>query len=289
MTLEAWLYQWVALRSGGLRPRTVESYTTLIRLHIGPTIGHRKLKKLKPEHIADMLAGIVSSGHTRTAELCFVFLRASLRAAVVYRRLDRSPADAVVRPAHSPAQGKVWTPEQSRAFLQAIEHHRHRLAWLLALGMGLRRGEICGLRWSDVDLRARVLHVYNQRQRLADGRLIDAPPKSRAGIRDLPIPKVVYDELRRKYQFGNGYVVRITPSGLDAAHRTTLHRLALPYIRLHDLRHTMATNALRNGAPMRAITDVLGHSDPAVTARFYTHPDFGMLANTIDAATAIMV
>lgn len=289
MTLEAWLYQWVNMRSGGLRPRTVESYTTLIRLHIAPTIGHRKLKKLKPEQIASMLADIVANGHTRTAELCFVLLRAALRAAVVHQRLERSPVDAVLRPAHTPMRGKVWTPDETRAFLKAIENHRYRIVWLLALCMGLRRGEICGLRWSDVDLQGRILHVHNQRVKLADGRLIDALPKSRAGIRDLPIPLPLLPVFRRQFQFGGGYVVPLTPSGLDTLHRATLRRLALPYIRLHDLRHTMATNALRNGAGMRALADVLGHSDPAVTARFYTHPDAGMLACTIDAATAIMV
>lgn len=289
MTLEAYLHEWVELRAPGLRPRTIGSYTSLIRLHIAPSIGSRKLAKLKARHIARMLQGIIDAGHTRTAELCFVLLRAALRSAVEQRRIEWSPMDAVTRPKHDPAETHVWTQAQTRAYCEAIDGDRHQIAWLLAVGLGLRRGEICGLRWSDVDLRARVLHVRNQRQRLDDGRMIDAKPKSRAGTRTLPLPRMIYDALRRSYQFGGGYVEPITPSGLNAAHRRLLSRLDLPYIRLHDLRHTMVTNALRNGAAMRMISSVIGHSDPALTARVYAHVDDEMIAVTIDAAARAMV
>ena len=98
MTLEAYLVEWVELRAPGLRPRTIESYTSLIRLHIVPAIGQRKLSKLKPKHIARMLQGIIDSGHTRTAELCFVVLRAALRSAVEQRLIDWTPVAAVSRP-----------------------------------------------------------------------------------------------------------------------------------------------------------------------------------------------
>ena len=64
MTLEAYLHEWVELRAPGLRPRTIGSYTSLIRLHIAPSIGDRKLGKLKPKHIARMLQGIIDAGHT---------------------------------------------------------------------------------------------------------------------------------------------------------------------------------------------------------------------------------
>ena len=262
---------------------------SLIRLHIVPAIGQRKLSKLKPKHIARMLQGVIDAGHTRTAELCYVVLRAALRSAVEQRLIDWTPVAAVSRPKHIPAEGMAWTRAQTRAYCEAIIGDRHQIAWLLAVGMGLRRCEICGLRWSDIDLHARMLHVRNQRQRLDDGRMIDAAPKSRAGTRKLPIPRMIYDALRRNYQWGDGYVEPITPSGLDAAHRRLLRRLDLPYIRLHDLRHTMATNAIRNGAIMRMLAAVLGHSDPALTARVYAHVDADLVVDTIDAAARAMV
>lgn len=289
MTLEAYLHEWVLLRSAGIRPRTVESYESLIRLHIGPAIGDRKLGKVKAKHIAAMLKSIVDDGHARTAQLCYDLLRSALRSAVEEKRIEQSPIEAIKRPKHRTKRGKAWSKAQTRAYVAAIRGHKHQLGWLLAIGMGLRRGEICGLRWSDVDLRARVIHVHNQRVRLADGRIVDQPPKSDAGTRDLPMPKPIYEAFRRAFQWGDGYVVPITPSALNAAHRTLLQRLDLPYIRLHDLRHTMATNAVRNGAAIRVLADVLGHSDPAVTARFYTHTDAEMMIQTVDAAALAMV
>ena len=113
MTLEAYLREWVLLRSAGIRPRTVESYESLIRLHIGPAIGDRKLSKLKARHIAAMLKSIVDDGHARTAQLCYALLHAALRSAVEERRIERSPIDAVKRPKHRTKRGKAWSKAQT--------------------------------------------------------------------------------------------------------------------------------------------------------------------------------
>lgn len=288
MTTEQWICQWIDLRSAKLKPRTIESYRDLLRLHIAPAIGRKGLKRVKPEQIQQLLADLCAAGHSRTAELCYVLLRASMRDAVRSRHMRYSPMDAVQRPDHRPAPGKAWTPDQCAAYLMAISGNRHRLAFLLALLCGLRRGEICGLRWADVDLRARVLHIRNQRIRLATGQIVDAPPKSDAGVRDVPIPVALLPLLRGLRRIG-GYVDDITPSGLDAAHRRALIGVGLPYIRLHDLRHTMATNAVRHGATMRALQAVLGHAHYQTTADMYTHPDLDMLRGVVDAASAGMV
>ena len=106
MTLEAFLKEWVLLRSAGVRPRTVESYESLIRLHIGPAIGERKLSKLKSRHIAAMLKAIIDNGHARTAQLCYDLLRAAFRSAIEEHRIERSPIEAIKRPKHRTTRGK---------------------------------------------------------------------------------------------------------------------------------------------------------------------------------------
>lgn len=288
MRLGDYLQSWVSLRSAALRPRTLDSYHSLIRLHIAPSIGARKLRRLRPDHVQGMLLGIVNAGHTRTAELCYVLLRAALADALRLGRIDQNPMDAVQRPRHIQQRPSAWGPEDIRRYLSAIRFHKHRIAFRLALFLGLRRGELCGLRWSDIDLRARVVHVCNQRIRLDDGRIIDQPPKTSAGIRDLPIPSLLLRDLRSAHQIV-GYVVPLTPSGLDTAHRALVRRLGLPYIPLHGLRHTMATAAVRSGASMRALADVLGHADPSITAKVYTHPDMAMRRSVIDTVSSSMV
>lgn len=284
MTCEEWLSSWLSLRAGGLRPRTIDCYTGLIQRHIVPAIGSVELTELTPFQVSAMLAAIAATGHHRTAEQVYVLLKAALKSAALLQWLPRSPIDAVMRPAHTPRPGSAWTPEESRVYFAAAMRHPHKMAWLMALVFGLRRGEILGLHWSDIDLRTRRIHIRRQLVMLANGKLIEQPPKTAAGVRTLAIPPEVLPQIRKCYQFGDTRIVNLTPNGLDCAHRALLSNLNVPYIRLHDLRHTMATNALRGGASMRALSDVLGHSDPSVTTRFYTHPDEILLANTIAAA-----
>ena len=289
MTLEAWVTSWITLRSAGLRPRTLESYRALLRLHIAPALGTVELSELSPERIMAMLAPLCAAGHTRTAELCYILLRAALGDALRLRHVAANPMDAVMRPKHHQQRPAPWSPEDVQRYVIGIRGDKHRVAWLLALQCGLRRGEICGLRWSDVDLRGRVLHIRNQRVRLDDGRLIDQPPKTESGVRDVPIPDGLVRILRGAYRLGDGYVDPISPGALDAAHRACVRRLGLPPLTLHGLRHTMATNALRNGASMRALQMVLGHADFRTTAMIYAHPDMAMLRRVVDAAVAGVV
>lgn len=284
MLASEWLQGWLSLRSGGLRPRTVDCYSGLLRLHILPAMGSTELSEVSAPQLAALLAGVAGSGHHRTAEQCYVLLKAAFRAAVQLGWLSRSPMEAVMRPAHTPRAGCAWSAEDSRIYMRAALQDRHKMAWVLALLFGLRRGEICGLRWSDISLRPGEIHVQRQLVKLANGTLVEQPPKTRSGIRTLPIPPEVLPLFRSSFRFGNSRVVPLTPNGLDTAHRKLLASVSVPYIRLHDLRHTMATNAIRQGASMRALADVLGHADPSITAKFYTHPDIILLASTIAAA-----
>ena len=278
-TLNEYLKDWLALRSGGLRARTVESYESLIRLHIGPILGHVAVDQLTAYDIRPLLAKIVSDGHTRTAELCYVMLKAALA------DLEPSPMKGVPRPVHVQSIPDAWSDEQISAYKNALDGHAHGLALSLGLVLGLRRGEICGLRWQDIDWDLEEVHVCNQRMRLDSGQIIDAPPKSRSGFRNIPVPAPLMAKLRQARQL-SGYIDGISPSGLDAAHRALVRQLGLPYLPLHGLRHSMATACIRHGGEMRALQIVLGHSDYSVTANRYTHPDSKMRRAAVDAAAA---
>ena len=280
MTLDTWLYDWLSLRSPELKPRTIESYSDLIRRHIAPSIGHIELEKLSPMEITHMLASISASGHSRTAEMCFVLLRSALH------DLEPNPMRKVRRPAHRQQSPEAWSDEHIVTYMQAIRGHRHQLAFMLAIVLGLRRGEICGLRWQDIDFASGVIHICNQRQRLASGQIVDLSPKSASSVRSLPIPAQLLPLLRQRRQLA-GYVCAISPSGLDAAHRKLVQRLRLPYIPLHGLRHTMATACIRHGGDMRSLQSVLGHANYATTANRYTHPDVEMLLKAIENSTAL--
>ena len=278
-TLGEYLSDWLSLRSGGLKVRTVESYSALIRLHIAPMIGAVPVDQLTNRDIRPTLARIAAEGHTRTAELCYVMLKAALA------DLEPSPMKGVPRPMHKQRTPEPWTDDQMAAYMAALADHPHGLALAFGLVCGLRRGEICGLRWQDVDWDSSEIYVCNQRMRLDSGQIIDAPPKSRASLRRVPVPAPLMARLRQARQL-SGYIDSITPSGLDAAHRALVARLDLPAIPLHGLRHSMATACVRHGGEMRALQEVLGHSNYTVTANRYTHPDGAMRRAAVDAASA---
>ena len=276
-TVSDWLGDWLTLRSGGLKPRTIESYKSLIRLHVSPIIGHIAVDQLTSMHIRPLLARIAAEGHTRTAELCFVMLTAALS------DLDQQPMKGVPRPAHIQRTPSAWSDAHMAAYAEALLSHPHGLALSLGLCLGLRRGEICGLRWQDVSWESSEINIVNQRMRLDTGQIIDALPKSRSSVRSIPIPSQLMARLRSERQL-SGYIDSITPSGLNKAHRVLVARLGLPYIPLHGLRHSMATSCIRHGGDMRSLQLVLGHAKYSTTADRYTHPDRDMLLAAVDSA-----
>jgi len=282
MTVATWLTDWLSLRKPELKPRTIESYADLINRIIIPRIGETALSALTPADVRHLLATITAEGHGRTAESVYVLLCAA------FKDFDGpSPMRTVRRPAHRQKSPTPWNDQEAAIYLAALADHPRGLGLALALLMGLRRGEVCGLRWGDIDFSAGVLHVCNQRIRLATGEIIDAPPKSETSIRDLPVPAKLLQQLRAARGLPAAYVCPLTPSGLDQAHRKLVARLGLPPLPFHGLRHTFATACIRHGGDMRALQSVLGHSSYAVTANRYTHPDTLMLARAIDTGTAM--
>lgn len=282
--LEQWLTQWIALRSAGLAPRTVESYRDLVRLHIAPALGAVSVSDVKPADISALLADLCAAGHTRTAQLVYVLLRASLADAVRCGLLDRSPMELVLRPRHYAQQRAYLCSEDlGRLIAWCLDHPGpYALAWLLAAVLGLRRGEIAGLRWQDVDFRSRVVHIRNQRLR-TKGQLLNGPPKSRAGVRDIPVPVLLLEALRRAR--GVGYVVPIDPAQLDHQLPRDLAAAGLPRVSLHGLRHSMATAAMRSGCALRVLQSILGHASASTTANIYQHVEIADKSAALDALT----
>lgn len=286
-----YLLSWVSLRSGGLKARTVDCYRDNIRLHVLPDLADVELEQLTPEALSRILARICESGHTRTAELVYAILHKALADAQRKHLVRTSPMDDVLRPAHRSRPPQWLEPDEIPVYVAAVAASPYRLAWLLALCCGLRRGELCGLRWQDIDFRRLQIHICNQRQRLSSGALVDYAPKSSAGIRDLPIPADVLPSLRMARQI-SGYVVLsarsgrpITPSGLDQAHRRLLLAAELPHIRLHDIRHTMGAVAVRQQVPIRVLQYLLGHAHYSTTADIYAHVDLTAAQVALDSIT----
>lgn len=273
MTLEAWMKDWLTVHGAEVRERTIESYTDIVYRYIVPALGGLELDAITPGEVLHLLADVVALGYTRTAELIHVILRAAL--AEMRPDLMRR----VRRPVHVQRVPEPWTDEEIAIYIDGLRGHRQELPLLLGIRLGLRRGEICGLRWSDVDLTRRELRIVNNVQ----PKHLEGAPKSRAGQRRLPIPDDLLPLMRERYSIG-GMVCTIAPHSLDKAHRKLVARLGLPPIPLHGLRHSMATACLRNGCDLRTLQLILGHATMNTTAQRYTHPDMHMLRHAVETA-----
>lgn len=286
-TYDQWYSDYVVLYLHSRRPRTVEGYAQLHSAYISPGIGGQQLEAVTPEDIQRVLIDAGERGGQRCAQAVYALVRAVYRRAVRSRHVQWSPVDAVDRPQHSPEPGCALTEADYAAALPWILDD---LGLALALLAGLRRGEIAGLRWGDVDLPARQLHVRRQRIRTRDG-LTDAPPKSSSGVRDVPIAPELLSVLRRSYRLApSARVIGTAPEALDRRWQRIQQRhlqLSQRY-RLHDLRHTYVSRLLLAGAVPRVVQYVAGHASLDMTLRVYAHVTGADALKELDRVASLM-
>ncbi|WP_244986694.1 site-specific integrase [Mycobacterium marinum] len=243
----------------------------------------------------------VSGGVTaRTVVSMLVVLSAALDDAMRQGLVTRNVARMVKRPAIKHYEMATWTPHEATKFREHIRDNRLAACWLLTLA-GLRRSEILGLRWSDVDFDASTVSVAQGRVVVPGVGTVTGDPKSKRSRRVLPMPAEIFAALRtfkvqqaaERLALGNGYhdsgLVAVNQDGSPIRPETYSTEFArqskaagVPIIRLHDVRHTAATMLLDGGTTAIATAKWLGH-DPAITLRVYGHVYDGALAAAGDA------
>ncbi|HET9078569.1 MAG TPA: tyrosine-type recombinase/integrase [Acidimicrobiales bacterium] len=297
------LQRWLpARRARGLKPTTLSSYEWIIRKHIIPNLGSLKLRDVKPHHVTTMIVSLAAepgrggrARSARTLQLIRRVLSMAMADALRWGLLYRNPVTAAEADLPRAGSGRrvptVWTPEQLGRFLHHVEGDRLYGLWLLAATTGMRRGELCGLEWSDVDFERGRLTVRRNRVMVA-GRAQTHAPKTAAGERTISLDTATLGALRARraqeqadqsvcppgHWRDNDCVFRDTlgrpifPESLSKRFRALVHQGGLPPIRLHDIRHSYATAALQAGASIETLSDRLGHSTSAVTRAIYLHP-----------------
>jgi len=269
MTYDAWYGQYMSLYKAALKERTREGYNDQHRRFISPIIGDQELRNITPEHIQIILNNASMCG-TRQAQAVYSLLHAVFARALKSWHIDRSPVDAIQKPKHTAAAGAALDEREYQAIVPFVQRD---LGLALALFAGLRRGEIVGLRWGDIDIARGVIHVRRQRVRV-NGKLTDQTLKSAAGLRDVPISPNLLPVIKRFFRFTPGArVAPFTPETIDKRWRTIQERdVALSqHYRLHDLRHTYASRLVLKGCNLRVVQYLMGHSSLEVTARVYLH------------------
>lgn len=297
-----------------LAARELSENTRIVyKLHVGrivPVIGDRPLQKLTRRDVANLATHLATTKGARgkilsaaTRAQCLVVLRHALGDAVDRGLLRDNPATGVRRPQVKRAELTTWTAGELRIFLQMTESDRLGPLWRLLSQTAMRRGEALGLQWSDVDLVAGKIIV--QRQRKANGYAVEEGPTKTGKARVVSIDAATVATLRRQSELqlqdardwgdawqATGHVFTREdgspwhPDRVSKLFDEAVRDAGVPRIRLHDLRHTWATLALRAGVHPKVVQERLGHANISMTMDRYSHalPDLQESAAELVAA-----
>lgn len=269
MTLGGWLTDWQNARTE-LKESTRLLYRRHIRNTIIPKIGGIKMKAVTVEAVQRFINSL--SMAPATVRLVFVILKAALRDACD-QGLCADVCGKVRLPREPVKNVEILTPAQQRR-LEASLSESNDAGILLCLYTGLRIGELCALRWRDVDFEGSALSVRGTQVR-QDGGLKVTPPKSRASLRTIPLPDFILDKLRALPRDGEFVLSHMGGPVEVRSYRRRFKRILaeaeLPDIRFHALRHTFSSRALEVGMDYKTLSEVLGHASVATTMDLYVH------------------
>ena len=316
ITLGAYLDAWFAHHKNfggpdgnGLRPATARNYEGLIKHHIKPRIGHLPLQKVGPDDLKRLYQAMLTEPGPkgrpvgiRMAEMAHNMLHKAFADAVLEGKLPSNPCDRVASPPRTryrAADRPVLDKEEAAKVLEAVRDTRYYLPFLLAMATGMRRNEILGLTWDCVDLEAGIIHVRQQWNKRKDGSWGLVPPKTEAGVRDVPIPAEVVDALAAhkvtqeaqglgSLVFDRGDGKPILPADVTHAWIRVRKDLGLPAnLRLHDLRGAYLTWLAERGVDPKTMAQLAGHADVKVTAEIYQRVTVRMLKKAARAVEGL--
>ena len=294
MTLGEWMDKWMdEYMIFTIKENTIKGYRSQIDHQIKPFIGHKQLASLTTADIQKFYNKIKKEGRVHPHPIhghvlsdsmvrkIHMMLHEAMEVAVRERYIVRNPTDNTTIPKKTTTEKQVLDDSQLNRFLEAIqgEPYWHDFFYV-ELMTGLRRGEICGIKWSDIDFNEGTLCIKRSVSTKEGGGVSIGETKTDAGVRTIIMPPSVATLLWKKRSDAiNEWVFPHYTNPSDPLHpssaykklKTLLKRLELPLLRFHDLRHTFATQATDGGVDPKTLAGILGHTDASFTLDTYTH------------------
>ncbi len=316
VTVGDYLADWIPSMSSQVKPSTHLSYSSLVKRQIIPRLGAIALQDLKACHLRRLYSALAQEGgrkdgepgglSCRTIRYIHAVLQLALRDAVTDGLVQRNVALLVRPPKLVQEEMKHWTPPEAQQFLTHAEQDRLWAAWALALCTGMRKGEILGLRWKDVDLEAGRLTVnqtlisvayrpqFGSPKSVAGGRTLDLDSKT---VQVLKVHKSrqaeerlawgpAYQDSGLVFTCENGELVH--PEAFGRAFKRLIKKSGVPTIRFHDCRHTSASLALQAGVNILVVSKRLGHASVSFTLDTYGHEMPGQQQDAADRVAAVV-
>ncbi len=302
MTVKQFLERWLDSIGSSVRDSTQARYRQLTTQHISTVIGHIHLTKLTPLDVQKLYADRLKAKlSTTTVALLHNILHKALKQGMRWGLLTRNVTEAVDPPREATPEYITWNQEQTAAFLAVSDKDVWAAFWRLALLTGMRRGELMGLKWDDIDFQRRNLSVKRTLSRGAKGGFTFGLPKTAHGRRSIALPQSAVESLQRHrvkqlearlkvastYKdddlvFANALGEPLHPNTIAYRFKKLQKDAGLPVIRIHDLRHTSATLMLANGEHPKIVQERLGHADVSMTLNRYSHVTMDMQREAAD-------
>ena len=294
MTLGEWMDKWLdEYMIFTIKENTIKGYRSQIDHQIKPFIGHKQLASLTTADIQKFYNKIKKEGRVHPHPIhghvlsdsmvrkIHMMLHEAMEVAVRERYIVRNPTDNTTIPKKTTTEKQVLDDSQLNRFLEAIqgEQYWHDFFYVEVM-TGLRRGEICGIKWSDIDFNEGTLCIKRSVSTKEGGGVSIGETKTDAGVRTIIMPPSVATLLWKKRSDAiNEWVFPHYTNPSDPLHpssaykklKTLLKRLELPLLRFHDLRYTFATQATDGGVDPKTLAGILGHTDASFTLDTYTH------------------
>lgn len=289
MLLKDHIIDWFKSKKNSISIQTANTYEAYLKNRIIPYIGHVQLAQLSPVLLQNFVNELKDEGlASSSVKKIYSIVKGALDYAVNMELLPSNPITKIQLPKDSKKAMAVWDIPEIQSFQKAACLDRLYPAFYLAITTGMRRGEILGLRWKDVDLEKEMLYV---RQTLSkDGKLILPGAKTSAGIRSIKLSNDTIVLLKKhktvvakeKLSHGPEYVDNdliictskgspVNPENFKRTFQRLIKEANVPSIRLHDLRHTHATMLLSSGINAKVISERLGHTNVKTTLDIYSH------------------
>lgn len=306
--------EWLPIMQTQVKVSTWDSYRRNLQKHVLPVLGSRPLQQLTAAHLNALYRSLLEPGGKpgaralapKTVRNIHIVISKVLSDAMDHGAIGRNVAANARPPKHRASRAgemQFWTPEELAEFLQSVRDDELYALWHLAAMTGLRRGELLGLRWQDIDMKRKRLAVRQTLISVAYEVQLSTPKSHTARVIDLDAATL--DVLVQHRRRQNSEIPSSNPGFEDAVFRKAnggpLHpdvvrtmfdrrvkRSSVHRIRFHDLRHTHATIALRAGVPVKVMSERLGHATPAFTLQQYAHVIPGMQAEAAEAISNLI-
>lgn len=321
VTLKDWLNDWLMNYAKiTVRPSTYISYEGYVYNHINPILGDVPIQQVTPVIVQNFYNQKYESGRSdgmgglspKTIRNLHNMLHQALDQARINGLIFNNPTDGAVIPKQEKREMRVLSVQEESALLSVIQLHRLGAAIAFDLATGLRIGELCALRWSDLNFSTRTIKISRTLQRIKkslneqyDGdnttAVLEGNVKTNSGFREIPLPDKIFqmllahqqNQIAELAQFGipyqnNGYIFAmpmgtcVEPHTMRDALNFLLKAAGIEHANFHALRHTFATRAIENGVNIKTLSDILGHSQVQITMDLYCHSSLDLMRDSMD-------